>query len=992
VTTTANNQSRLVSLANRVRGEVRLGLHDRLLYATDASIYQVEPIGVVIPADLDDAAEAVRAVAGLGLPILPRGGGTSLAGQCVNEAVVLDLSAFCRGVSAIDPAARRCRAEAGVTIEALNATLKPTGLFFAPDPATVRQATVGGCIGNNAAGSRSIRYGRTSESVAGVEVCLADGRRVKFEAGAGSRDPVAAELARAVARVVSEHAGPIRARFPRTRRRNAGYGLDMILDQLETGASPGELNLAPLICGSEGTLAVTLVADLLLYPIPACTGLAVASFPSVDEAIAMVMPLLGLNPSAVELLDSMIIRLARENLEQRRHVELLPGGGDAEAVLYIEFQAHDAAELARSLDAVRAVLPEGRVACHTDPRAMDRAWGLRKAGEPLLHGIPGDRKPVGFIEDAAVPPERLGEYVRRLREIVEREGTIASYYAHASVGVLHVRPLLDLRDPGDRDAMERIALGSADLARELGGVMSGEHGDGRARGPLLERFYGPELMEAFRRVKSAFDPENRLNPGNIVAPGPIGTIHQKTRLTAERTHHVSQPTYFDFDAEGGIAHAAALCNGAGVCRKTAGGTMCPSFRGTLDERHATRGRGNALRLAITGQFGGAPRWDDPETMATLDLCLSCKACKSECPSNVDIAKLKAEYTAQGHLASGRVPLKARVFGNIHAINRLAGLAPGLANLGMKLTRPAANALLGLHAARSLPEYRTPLHRRWGSTPRAGAGDKARTRPTVALYADTFTACNEPGVGLAAKRVLEAFGYRVELFRGSDAARAQISVGLLAEAIRRIDRETRALLPVLERVEAVLFLEPSCLSAVKDDWLALKAGTPLADRRRLADRSFLVEQFLDERWSDHPVRPVVSPAAPMPNAEGGPRSGPGGTVATPDAIHLHAHCHQKALWGAGSSANLLERLFPGRVRVLDTTCCGLAGSFGYTRERFDLSMRIGELGVLPAARGLKPGEVLCAPGTSCRHQVKDGAGVRALHPVEVVAARLTEPGP
>lgn len=984
----------LIALANRVRGQVRLGLHDRMLYATDASIYQVEPMAVVIPADLDDAAAAVSACAELGLPVLPRGGGTSLAGQCVNMAVVLDLSAFCRGISGIDQDARRCRAEAGVTIDGLNAALRPTGLFFAPDPATVKQATVGGCIGNNAAGSRSVKYGRTSESVLGVEVCLSDGRRVRLDAGAGARDPVAGELARRVAGVVGAHASLIRARFPRTRRRNAGYALDMILDQIEAGASPELLNLAPLICGSEGTLAVTLDAELRLHPIPASTGLAVVSFASIDEAIGAVLPLLELGPSAVELLDSLIITLARNNLEQRRHVELLPGGADARAVLYVEFQGGDKGEIRAQLDRVRALFPADRVSCHTDPGAMERAWGLRKAGEPLLHGIPGRRKPVGFIEDAAVPPERLAEYVRRLREAIEREGTIASYYAHASVGVLHVRPLLDLHDPADRAAMERIALASADLAQELGGVMSGEHGDGRARGPLLERYFGPELMGAFRAIKAIFDPSNRLNPGNIVAPGPIASIHQRTRMTSngadgsgdeahgtpggdlpraraqvsfDKSDDVTE-TFYDFDHEGGLTHAAELCNGAGLCRKTSGGAMCPSYRALLDERHATRGRGNALRLAISGRFGGgSARWNDPETNATLDLCLSCKACKSECPSNVDIARLKAEYTAQRYRNSGRIPLKARVFGHIHTLNRVAGLAPGVANLGMALTRPIANRLLGLHPSRSLPRFERVLRRQWAPS--------TSTAPTVLLYADTFTAHNEPGMALDARRVLDAFGYRVELFDGSDAARALISVGLLQDAIRRIDREAPALLDRLKRAEAVLFLEPSCLSAVKDDWLGLRCATPLDDRRGIAERSFLVEQFLEARWDNHPRHPSFIP--------GDARDPTGGEIV------LHAHCHQKALWGASSSAAVLERLFPGRVRVLDTTCCGLAGSFGYTKERFDLSMRIGELGVLPAARELVGADVLIAPGTSCRHQVRDGAGVHALHPVEWLAATLRD---
>lgn len=963
-------------LTNRVRGEVRLGAHDRMLYSTDASIYQVEPMGVVIPVDLDDAAAALKACDDLGLPVLPRGGGTSLAGQCVNDAIVIDISAACRGIASVDRETQTCQAEAGVTIGQLNEHLKIDGLFFAPDPATATHATIGGCIGNNAAGSRSVKYGRTSENLLGVEVCLADGRRVNLERGAGGRDPSALDLASQVIDVCARHAVLIRERFPKTARRNAGYALDMILAQMDEGATAESIDLTPLMCGAEGTLAFTLSARLKLEQIPSASGLAVVTFQSVDKAIAAVLSLLKLNPSAIELLDSLILKLARENLDQRRNVELFPGGADADALLYVEFQSSRepgaaARQIAENLRRVRAMFAEDRSCLITDKHSMNKAWELRKAGEPLLHGISGSRKPIGFIEDAAVPPERLSEYVARLREIIEREGTIASYYAHASVGVLHVRPLLDLCTQNDRAAMERIAIGSAELAKELGGVMSGEHGDGRARGPLLKKYFGPELMGAFREIKAIFDPRNRLNPGNIVEPGTIETIHQTTRLSNERADARPADTYFDFSDQGGLMHAASLCNGAGVCRKTSGGTMCPSYRATRDERHTTRGRGNALRLAITGQFSdGVPAWNDAETMATLDLCLSCKACKNECPSNVDIGKMKAEFAAQGFRAGRSISLQSRVLGNIHTLNRLAGIFPNMSNLGMNLTRPIANSLLGLHPARSLPKFEKPLHKHWPNHTALTRNPLPETPPRVILYADTFTTHSEPGVGLAAKRVLEAFGYRVDLYRGSDAGRALLSVGLLPAATRRADEETEQLLPLLDKAEAVLFLEPSCHSAVIDDWVSLRRQTPEDDRKTLAARAFMVEQFLAGNWDKHPRRPGFNASA--------------GTVL------LHAHCHQKALLGASSSADFLERCFPGKVRTLDTTCCGLAGGFGFARGRYDLSMQIGELGLLPAAREAAIDDVIAAPGTSCRHQIKDGAGKRAFHPIELAADHL-KPG-
>ena len=974
----------LRGLANAVEGEVRTDIHNRLLYATDASLYQVEPMAVVIPASIEDAARAVAFCREKCLPILPRGGGTSLAGQCVNRAVVIDCSVNCRGILEFDAAGRRVRVEPGITVDDLNDAIAKDGLFFAPDPATSRHANIGGCIGNNAAGARSILYGRTSESVLGVDVLLADPAlpgMVRLERGAS--DPVALDLARRVCGVVSRFAPLIRERFPRTVRRNAGYGLDMVLRAMESAGwregPPTEealraVNLAHLICGSEGTLAVTIGAELMLHPRPAAKGLAVLGFADLDEAIAQVVPILGTRPSAVELLDDTIIDLAKANLEYRHYVDLMPAParGDLKAVLYVEYFGASADEVRDRFAALEETVPGVPCHRHTDAQAMLSAWKLRKAGEPLLHGIPGHRKPITFIEDNAIPVENLGRFVRELRGIVTRHGTRAAFWAHASVGVLHVRPLLDIHEVADRARMVRIAQETADLARSLGGVMSGEHGDGRARGPLLERFYGPELMGAFREVKAIFDPRNLLNPGNIVAPGPIESIAENLRITPGGRPAVVPAdlgTYFDYADAHGFDGAVEMCNGAGICRKKQGGTMCPSYQATLDERHSTRGRGNALRLAITGQGGGGtpvpgvsgpPLWSDPGTMETLDLCLSCKACKTECPSNVDIARLKAEFTAQRYKAEGRIPLRDRLFGQIRTLNRLGAMTPNLANAAAKFppARAIANRVLGLHPRRSLPLFAPPLNRRW---PAPGRG------PTVALFGDCFSMFNEPGIGLATHRVLSAFGYRVVLADAGCCARAKISLGLLDGARREADATLARLRPLIEddAIAAILFAEPSCLSAVKDDWLALRLSTPIELRRRLAAKTFLPEEFLHRRWEAHPRRPEFRPIG---------------------SVVLHAHCHQKALWGAESSGAMLRRVFGDACRVLDTGCCGMAGSFGYTKGRYDLSMKIGGLSLFPALSAARD-SLIAAPGASCRHQVHDGAGRRAQHPMELIAAAL-----
>jgi FAD/FMN-containing dehydrogenase/Fe-S oxidoreductase len=999
-TTDAQRDALAHDLSLLLRGEVRFSRHDRQLYSTDASIYQVEPIGVLVPADTADALAAIDFCHARSVAMLPRGGGTSLAGQCTNHAVVLDLGARCRALLNLDTEHRWAEVEPGITVDALNLELlsRKSGLFFAPDPATTAQAAIGGCIGNNAAGSRSVKYGRTSENLLAIDAALADGRRVRFEANAGATNPLARDLAARVIDITRRHERLIRERFPKTLRQNAGYGLDRILKQLDAGATAESLDLAQLLCGSEGTLAVTLAARLKLHPLPKAKGLVLLAFPSVDAAIAAVVPILATAPSAIELVDDVVIEAARGNLECSRYVDAFPRVGDRDpaAVLYVEYhEPSDDALRARFADLRRVVsnsgggggveVPRREL---TEPGPMADAWKLRKAGEPLLHGLPGNRKPLTFVEDNAVPPERLAEFVREFRAIVQREGTRAAFWAHASVGVLHVRPLLDPHDPADVERLKRIAVDVADLAKRCGGVMSGEHGDGRVRGPLLERFFGPELLAAFREVKAVFDPKNLLNPGNIVAPGPIDSIVERTRIQPDpagpahsgpSVPHVE--TFYSYDDHHGFDGAVERCNGAGVCRKTSGGTMCPSYRGTLDERHSTRGRGNALRLAITGQAPGGesstPRWSDPDTIATLDLCLACKACKSECPSNVDIARLKAEYTAQRYRSGARLPLASRLIGHVRTLNRLGSLTPRLANWTNNLppVRALINLVMGLHADRSLPPFTKSLY----STFHAAHAPVPADAPRLALFADCFTTYNESPIGLAAVRVLSKAGYRVELPRSGCCARSMISVGMLPQAIDTIDSTLADLAPVIDdpSVRAVLVAEPSCLSAIKDDWLQLNCRTPIERRRALAAKAMLIEEFLDKHWDAHPNQRLLESAAHR-------------ACQGDDPVLLHAHCHQKALWGASTSSALLKRFLNNRLRTPDTGCCGMAGSFGYAREKFNLSMTIANLpgsggGIIPHVRALPSEATTLATGTSCRHQIKDAtAGTcKPLHPIELI---------
>jgi len=950
-------------------GELRLTGHDRLLYATDASLYQVMPLGVVIPDSVKQISTLLEFCRRQRIAVLPRGGGTSLAGQCTNQALVLDLSPRFRGLHEVDLPRRTCVAQAGISIDQINRELAPSGLFFAPDPATVAQAALGGCIGNNAAGARSIRYGRTSENLAAVHVVLTDGQELWLEAGAGRRNAVALTLAQRVTAVVQQHATRIRERFPKLIRRNAGYSLDLILRQLDAGTTPADLDLSGLLCGSEGSLAVITAARLKLHPIPAARGLAILAFNSLEQALDRLLPILDTQPSAVELLDAAVLQAAQGNAEARQQLEVMPliHGQLPAAVLYVEYQAQDSEhELDTCFTHPALTAPAARI--FRQPAEMQRAWALRKSTEALLHALSSTRKPITFVEDNAIPVERLAEFIRRFKMIIAAHGTNAAFYAHASVGVLHLRPMLNLHDPADQQAMREIALETARLARDCGGVMSGEHGDGRVRGPLLLEYFGPELMRAFTEIKAIFDPAGILNPGMIVNAGEVESITRHLRQQAQRhTLHIDTTTYFDYSDHESFAGAVEMCNGAGFCRKTSGGTMCPSYRATLDERHSPRGRANALRASILGT-SDHPNWTDAGTLETLDLCLSCKACKTECPSSVDIARLKAEYMAQRYREISP-SLAARMFGHVHTLNKLGSLLPGLANRAQNMApvRAIMNQLLGLAPQRQLPGFSTALAKLFHNGLKNGNPAQG---PRVALFADCFTNYNESHIGVATTRVLRQLGYRVELIDRGCCGRAMISNGLLPVAQQTIRKTLTLLTPAIMDAEvvAIIVCEPSCLSAMLDDWQHFNGIGHAEVLKQLANKAISPTDFVQKRWKDHPVPPILKPKSASP-------------------ILFHGHCHAKALWGTENDANLLRRLSDGHATILSTGCCGMAGGFGYTQDHYELSMSIFGQSEFDPIRQASDQAVILAPGTSCRHQIQHATGRQALHPVEWLAELL-----
>jgi FAD/FMN-containing dehydrogenase/Fe-S oxidoreductase len=949
-------------LKRSIQGEVRFDLTSRRLYSTDASIYQIEPFGVVIPRSVDDLRAVVQIAAEHQTPIVPRGGGTSLSGQSIGAGVVVDCSKYLNGILEVDPAGRLVRVQPGVILDQLNTALEPHGLWFGPDVATANRANLGGMIGNNSAGARSIVYGKTGDHVHRLRAVLADGSLTTFEP-LGLADwerkthapGLEGSIYRSTRTIILQHEPAIRERFPQILRRVSGYTLDVVLKELD---GP-QASLASLVVGSEGTLAFVAEAELRVVPRPRHRGLLVPHFDSLKASMDALAICLEFQPSAIELLDQMILDLARENLALRDRMAAVQG---RPAVLYmVEFSSDEPGDVAERVDRLARRLSgaEGITAVvkAVEPSLREPLWDLRRAALPLLLGLPGDRKPVTFVEDTAVAPERLPEFASRFRDLLRRHGTDGAFYGHASVGCLHIRPLLDLKSAGDVDRMRRIAEDVTDLVLTYGGSLSGEHGDGLARSEWNRKMFGPEVYQAFREIKRAFDPHNLFNPGKVVdAPAMTENLRLGPRYRA-----AEPATRFDYSRQEGFARSIELCNGSGVCRKLEGGTMCPSFRVTRDEKDSTRGRANALRFAISGQRPldeFQPDW----VYDVLDLCLLCKACKAECPSNVDMAKLKAEFLHHYHQKNPR-PLGQRALAGVHQFYRLgAPVAPLLNWLSRnRAVRWLAEAVAGIDRRRSLPALHRQHFRCWFERHKPDwlAGRSGR----VLLLDDCFTTYNEPQIGQAAVRVLERAGYQVELVSLRCCGRPLISKGFLPEARQLIATQTPGLLRRLTDGVPLLGLEPSCLLTLVDEWPELLPGPAtrrIAAAARLAD-AWLAEQ-LRARRCDLPL------------------------AAKPTACVIHGHCHQKALVGLGGTASLLERIPEMSVEVLNTGCCGMAGSFGYEKEHFDLSVAIARESLLPELERHSDA-LVAAPGTSCRHQIRDLCQRAALHPLEIVAEQL-----
>jgi FAD/FMN-containing dehydrogenase/Fe-S oxidoreductase len=951
-------------------GEVLFDVFSKGRYSTDASIYQIEPIGVVIPRTEEAARIALQIAAEEGVPILPRGAGTSQCGQTVGAALVIDCSKYLDEIIRIDADKREATVQPGVVLDHLNARLRSHKLWFPVDVSTSAQATIGGMAGNNSCGSRSIRYGNMVHNVLGVDAWLTGGDEFHFGASSELAGAPAGyrTLVEKIHAIVRREAAEIEARWPKVLRRVQGYNLDMI--QPGGSAQPLAHNLAHLLVGSEGTLAFSKRVTLKLSPVPAHKVLGVVHFPTFHQAMDLTRHIVTLDPDAVELVDRTMIDLARGNAAFRPIVDKFLQG-EPEAILLVEFAGEDkdalVVRLARLAELMGDLGLPGSVVQITETALQKDIWEVRKAGLNIMMSMKGDGKPVSFIEDCAVPLEHLAEYTDRLTKVFEKHGTRGTWYAHASVGTLHVRPILDMRRDG-AEKMRAIAEEACAMVREFKGAYSGEHGDGLVRSEWIEPIIGTRLTAALAEVKALLDPKGLMNPGKIVRPTRMDDRSLFRYKPGYRTQHID--TALDWSAWGGFAPAVEMCNNNGHCRKFDAGTMCPSFRATGNEQHLTRGRANTLRLAVSGQLGADALVSDA-MRDTMDLCVSCKGCRRECPTGVDMARMKIEFQhqyAKRHGLTLRQKLIAYLPRYAPAVSRLAPLLnlrdaiPGAAWLTEKLS--------GLSARRSLPQWSTsPLPSATPQVfpfPRRGEGGNK-----VVLFIDTFSRYFERENVQAAMDVLEAAGYQVEIAAPADGGRPLccgrtfLAAGLVEEAKTEARRMLQALKPYVERGIAVVGLEPSCLLTLRDEYLAMGFGD---EAERLAGQAMLFEEFIAARAQAGELRLALAPLAT-------------------NAALLHGHCHQKA-FDAMPAVRRVLHMIPGlNVETVESSCCGMAGSFGYEAEHFDVSMRMAELSLLPAVRKAEPETVIVADGTSCRHQIHDGCGREALHVARVLQMAL-----
>ena len=962
----------------KLSGELSTSPVMRRLYATDASEYQELPSAVAFPETEEDVRQIILFAGRYGIGIIPRTAGTSLAGQVVGNGLVVDLSRHFNAIVEIDRGARRVRVQPGVVRNELNLELAKHGLFFGPETSTANRAMIGGMVGNNSCGSNSIVYGSTREHLVSVRGFFSDGTEGilralgvgEFEAKCAEAPGVEGRVYRRVRDLLGEESNRrlITDNFPRASipRRNTGYALDLLMDASALDPASGrDFNFCRLIAGSEGTLFFGLEFELDCDPLPPPhAALVCGHFRSVNEALRANLIAVEHAPSACELIDRHILECTKSNLAQQRNRDFVVG--DPGAILVVELRrddGHSLEEVIASLQTRWKAAGYGYAVPVLRGEESAKVWELRRAGQGLMSNVVGDAKPREVVEDTAVDVRDLPDYISEFNALLlEKYGIGCVYYAHAGSGELHTRPLFDLKTEEGLKTFRGVATDIAHLVKKYRGSLSGEHGDGRLRGEFIPLMVGDECYDMMKEVKAAFDPQNVFNPGKIINTPPMDT-HLRHPPGIPTPDYA---TVFDFSDVQGVVRAAEKCNGSGDCRKSqlAGGTMCPSYMATREEKHTTRARANILRQMLNNPADARKPFDSPEIKDVMDLCLSCKACKSECPSSVDIAKLKAEFLQHYHDANG-VPLRSRLVAGFSDGARLGSLWPGLYNLLFQAPpiRKMFNRLVGFHPDRTLPKLnRITLHRWFHShRPLAPLGMR---RGRVHLFCDEFTNYNDLDAGIATVELLERLGYEVVIPKHVESGRASLSKGMLRRAKKFAERNVRLLSGVVSRDQPLIGIEPSAILGFRDEYPALVDPTLREAARALAPHCLMLDEFIA-------------------------READAGRI-TPDyftdqarTIHLHGHCHQKALASMEPTIWMLSLPRNYTVKTIPSGCCGMAGSFGYEAEHYEVSMKVGELVLLPAVRQIPPDDLIAAPGTSCRHQVHDGTGRHAKHPAEIL---------
>lgn len=962
----------LEKLRNNLEGELH---HDhllRVLYATDASVYRELPLAVALPKNTQDLKKLIHFATKIKASLIPRAAGTSLAGQCVGNGIVVDISKHFTEIIEFNKEEKWIRVQPGVVRDELNAFLKPHGLFFSPITSTANRAMIGGMVGNNSCGTTSIVYGSTREHVMEMKTILSDGSEVVFGKMTHEEFLRKKELKTLEGKLYQhifetleneDNKNNIHTHFPKStiHRRNTGYALDYLLNSDMFSESNEPFDFCKLLCGSEGTLAFTTEVKLHLDDLPMpCDVVVAAHFDSINESLRATQVAMEHQPTACELMDKIILDCTKENIEQNKNRFFVEG--DPAGVLIVEFRGTTTLEAenqankliedlkSKKLGYAFPIIPSGKT---------KQVWKLRSAGLGLLANIPGDKKAVACIEDTAVAIDDLPEYISEFSEIMKGFGQRSVYYAHAGAGEIHLRPILNLKKSEDVEQFFQISKSSAELVKKYNGSLSGEHGDGRVRAEFIPLMVGEENYQLFCNIKHTWDPNNIFNPGKIVDAAPMNS---SLRYEPEQKEPKIE-TVFDFSNVGGILRAAEKCNGSGDCRKlpVSGGTMCPSYQATRNEKDTTRGRANILREFLTKNEKQNP-FDHPEIKEVMDLCLSCKGCTSECPSNIDMSSLKAEFLHQYYQTNG-IPIRAKVFAYINELNRLGSVFPKLYNffLTNSMLSGFAKKALGVAPERSLPTIHSTSLRNWFNQK---FKNENKRNGTVYLFCDEITNWNDTEIGIKSLKLLAALGYEVKMVKHPESGRAAISKGLLKRAQKLAKENVSIFSKIINFDNPLIGIEPSAILTFRDEYPRLvdKSETDVA--KELAKKCFLIDEFLSNEIKKGKI---TSDLFTKEKKE----------------ILLHGHCHQKSLSNIEDSVWLLSLPENYSVEVIPSGCCGMAGSFGYEKEHFAVSQQIGELVLFPKVRIAKSEIEIVAPGTSCRHQISDGTGRQVKHPVEVL---------